>query len=232
MPTKTHDTKPLTPEQRRRMGVKPKAVFTTSMAADEVRNKFRLKVSFLFNLMVAMGIFTMWLVAYTKTSVSKDAQWFFMGACIVFFATTWLLRKSSALSQAMPMVLGLCTAGAVVGMNAPQGSSMFSFLINPTLLIGVPLVGLMINLLFTKKDRSQFVHFLSILPWVVTATAIVWFYPAGEMVMALSGTVSLFFIILLLLGGTQAQPLYRVDEVTKAAADVLPLAFSSFSNEE
>lgn len=228
MPSKTYTNKSVTPEQRRRMGMKPKPVFTAAMASDEVRNRFRLKVSILFSLMVAMGIASMWIVAYANPRVSDDVHWFLMGGTIVFFSSTWFLRKST-LGQSIALLLGLCSAGAVSGLNAPQGPSMLPFLLNPTLIIGAPLLGLVASGMFTRKERSQFSLFILDLPWIVLAMIMIWFYPAGETILAISGTVSLLFIILLLLAGTQAQALYRPDEASKAAADVLPLAFSSFS---
>ena len=126
--------------------------------------------------------------------------------------------------QALTFTAGLAAAGLVVGWAMPQGPGLMNRLLNPAVAIGGLLVGLSINSFLFRRERSRWAEFLLTGPWLVGVLVVLWFFPAGEWLLGVSGLIGLLLTYCAVRAGDEAMPVYEPSQSAAAAADVVPLA--------
>ncbi len=221
-----------TPEQRRRRALPREAVFTASMAGREVQRRFLIQQRIAFTLAVLLGLAAMWILALQTAQLREMLRWPLFLAGGGFLALNAAVRTRAVNSrekkkhggrwlQAAAFYLAFIALGGGTGTLSPPGNG----LLNPTVLVGLTLLGVTINTVVFRKERSRFAEFLLGGPWLVAAGVIVFFLPAGEWVLLASGFTAVLLMLMLFLSAGAALQIFKPREPLFAAADVIPLFF-------
>ncbi len=213
-----------TPEHRRHRLLVAPAVFTVDQAGPDIQRRFLARQRLLFTLLIGAGLGCMLLATLVLERPAPDLLWPLGGGAVFLLLASAFSRLRFRRLQAVFFGLGLLAAGLVVGWTLPVVRDRTALLLNPTIVVGLGLLGCWLNALLWKKPRSAWVEYLLTGPWLAAGLAVVWFLPAGEWALAGSGLLAVVLVYCLQRAGREAQPLYRPTEVVAAAADVLPLA--------
>lgn len=213
--------KPDTPEQRRRQTLQRETLFTTSKAGREVQRRFLIQKRIAFTLAVLLGLSAMWILALQSEGMQSQLRWPLFMAAGGFFALDSIIRTRSRWLQAASFYLAFITLGAGTGTLAPPDNG----LLNPTVMVGLSVLGVTINTILFKKERTRFAEFLLCTPWLVAGGVIVFFLPAGEWVLLFSGLVAVLLALMLFLSAEVALQIFQPEEHLFAAADVFPIVF-------
>lgn len=212
------------PEQRRRRSMLRKPVFTVAMAAPDVQRKFLSSQRFLFALQVFLGLAGMFAAALLLPRPGIDLLWPLAGATGFLLALSFVSRLRLRWLQPLAFSAGLIVAGLAVGWLLQPGPDLLNRLLNPTLAVGGLLLGLTVNSLLFRRERSGWAEYLLNGPWLVGVLAGMWFFPAGESLMAASGLAGVLLAYCALRAGPEALPVYQPNQTLAASADVIPLA--------
>ena len=217
-------SQPDTPEHRRHRQLVAPAVFTVDQAGPDIQRRFLARQRLLFSLLVGAGLGCMLLAGLVFERPAPDLLWPLGGGAVFLLLFSVLSRLRFRRLQVITFGLGLLAAGLVAGWTLPVVRDRTSLLLNPTIVVGLGLLGCWLNALLWRKRRSAWVEHLLTGPWLAAGLAVAWFLPAGEWALAVSGLLAVVLIYCLQRAGEEARPLYRPAEVAAAAADVLPLA--------
>ncbi|MBW1872198.1 MAG: Bax inhibitor-1/YccA family protein [Deltaproteobacteria bacterium] len=212
-----------TPQQRRRRLLPRKTAFTAQMAGQDVQRKFITGQRLFFTFGLLVGIGGSWGVAlFMPTNLLASLRWPLFGAAALFLVLNILLRRINRPVLIASFFLRFIAMGA--GFGTLLDTQNFNSLINPTIMIGVVALGSVINTTIIKQQRSAFVQYLAIGPWLAIACTIAFFFPAGEFMLACSGCAALIFVFLMYHAADKAMQIYHPSEVVAAASDVVPIA--------
>ena len=212
------------PEARRREALPRRPVYTVALAGAEVRRRFRARVRLLFALGALLGLLTAWLTGLVAAGQAGPWSGPLLLAAGALLVLTGAARGRLARVQLVSQLLAFVALGAVLGVSAPPGDAAFSFLLHPSLLVGLPLLGsALVPGLLGRELPGWAELLLAAVWWVPAGVALAWL-PAGEWILAGSGAAGLLLLFLLQLASQEAPPIYTPAQTARAAADVLPLA--------
>jgi FtsH-binding integral membrane protein len=212
-----------TPQQRKRRMLPRKTAFTAQMAGQDVQRKFITGQRLFFTFGLLVGVGGSWAVAlFLPQHLLTTLRWPLFGAAALFLVINIVFRKANRTALVASFFFSFMALGA--GLGTLLDSQNFNSLINPTIMIGVVALGSVINTTIIKQQRSAFVQYLAIGPWLAIACAIVFFFPAGEFILACSGCAALIFVFLMYHSADKAMQIYHPSEVVAAASDVVPIA--------
>lgn len=212
------------PEQRRRQSMLRKPVFTAAMAGPDVQHKFLTRQRFLFAFQVLLGLAGMFAAAWVLPRPGMDLLWPLVGVTAFLLALSFVSRMRLRWLQPLAFSGGMIAAGLAVGWLFKPGPDLLNQLLNPTLAVGGLLFGLALNSLLPGRGRSAWAEYLLAGPWLAIVLAVMWFFPAGEWLMAASGLAGVVLAYCAVRAGPEALPIYQPNQALAASADVLPLA--------
>ncbi len=212
----------ITPEQRRRRALPRESVFTVQLAGQDVRRRFLVKQRLFFSFFVFIALATMWSVfTFGDAATAEIIRLPVFGASAAFLAMATAMRFQHQRWQVLLFFLFIVSLGAALGTLFLPGT--WQALSNPSLLVGLSLAGCTINTLLMKKEFSNSVQLLLAIPWLLTASVVAYFLPAGELVLSLSGLSALVFVTMMLRSAPTAMQIYQPNQSMAAAADVISL---------
>ncbi len=216
----------VTPEQRRRRLIPKKEIFTVQMAGQDVQRRFLLGQRLFFALAIWVGLGVMWAAAvFLPAQLLATLRWPLFAAAVLFIALGTAIRSKSRFLLVTSFFLALiCLGGAVASLAK---SRQIDLLMNPILIIGVTTFGCALNPAIFKKPRSSWVQYLMVGPWFAAGCALAFFFPAGELALAVSGALAALLVFLALHAADRSLKIYHPTEVVSAAADVFPTALLS-----
>jgi hypothetical protein len=221
-----------TPEHRRRRTLPRETVFTASMAGREVQRRFLIQKRTAFTLAILLGLSAMWILALQTESLRALLRWpFFLAAGCCFLLSAAVRRRpvnsrdlkkhGGRWLQAAAFYLAFITLGGGIGTLSPPGNG----LLNPTVLVGLTALGVTMNTVIFRKERTRLTEFLLGGPWLAAAGVIVFFLPAGEWVLLASGIAAVLLMLMLILSADATLQIFQPREYLFAAADVIPIFF-------
>ncbi len=210
-----------TPDQRKRRTLPRDAVFTACMAGREAQRRFLIQQRIAFTLAVLLGLSTMWILAMQTQGLQMLVRWPLFGAAGCFFLLSAAMRTRSRWLQTTTFYLAFIVLGGALGTLSPAENC----LLNPTVLVGLTVLGGAINTIVLKKERTRFAEFLLTTPWLAAACVIAFFLPAGEWVLFASGAAAVLLMLMLFLSADVSLQIFRPREHLFAAADVVPIVF-------
>jgi hypothetical protein len=213
--------RPDTPEQRKRRTLPRETVFIASMAGREVQRRFLVQKRIAFTLAILLGLSAMWILALQLDGPRSFLRWPLFGAALGFFLLSAAMRTRNRWLQTTSFYLAFITLGSAFGSLSPTENC----LLNPTVLIGLTVLGGTINTIVFRKERTRFAEFLLTAPWLVAACVIAFFFPAGEWVLCASGAAAILLMLMLLLSTDVSLQIFQPKEHIFAAADVIPIVF-------
>lgn len=215
------------PQQRRRRGLSRKQLFTAAQGSIEVQRVFLLKQQVIFYLGVLLGLGVMWVLALSDSAPLDRAAFSLLslGAALALWVLSSIMRLRNRPVQVIAFFVGFLALGASAG--SLLGPRSLNHLLNPTLVLGITLLGTILNTLLFKKPRTPFTRYLLVGPWFVIACVAAYLFPAGEWVLTLSGLVAAIFSFLLQFAADETLQIYQPREYLTAAADVVPIFFVS-----
>ena len=191
------------------------------MAGREVQRRFLIQKRIAFTLAILLGLSAMWILAMQTAGLRSLSRWPLLGAALCFFLLSAAIRTRSRWLQTTAFYLAFITLGGGIGTLSPPGNG----LLNPTVLVGLTALGVTINTIVFKKERTRFAEFLLSAPWLVAACVITFFLPAGEWVLFASGAAAVVIMLMLFLSAEVALQIFQPKEHIFAAADVVPIVF-------
>jgi FtsH-binding integral membrane protein len=215
----------LTPEQRRRSLLMPEPVFTASQAGVEVQRRFLLLQRLFFAAAVALGLGSMWGIAYLRPVLFPLAHWVALFVAVLCFAVTLVVRrKNSGAVQTLFFYTGWAALG--IGVGCALGLTNRPAFANMTIMVGSAVLGCLGNAALTRKQPlSPHREFLFTGPWLLVGCAAVFvFFPAGEWALLLSGIAALVVLFAVHQAALLSLERYMPREYVVAAADIIPLA--------
>jgi hypothetical protein len=210
-----------TPEQRKRRTLPRETMFTVALAGREVQRRFLIQKRIAFTLAVLLGLSAMWILALQPEARHSSLRWPLFGAAGCFFLLSAATRTRSRWLQTVAFYLAFITLGGALGTLGPPGNG----LLNPTVLVGLTALGVTINTIIFKKERTRFAEFLLGAPWLLAACVIAFFLPAGEWVLLASGSAAVLLMLMLCLSADVSLLIFQPKEHIFAAADVVPIVF-------
>ena len=138
------------------------------MAGREVQRRFLIQKRIAFTLAILLGLSAMWILAMQTAGLRSLSRWPLLGAALCFFLLSAAIRTRSRWLQTTAFYLAFITLGGGIGTLSPPGNG----LLNPTVLVGLTALGVTINTIVFKKERTRFAEFLLSAPWLVAACVI------------------------------------------------------------
>ncbi|HUU00238.1 MAG TPA: hypothetical protein VM425_02220 [Myxococcota bacterium] len=216
----------ITPEQRRRRLIPKQEVFTVQMAGQDVQRRFLLGQRLFFGLAVWVGLGAMWAAAvFLPAQLLTSLRWPLFTAALLFVALGTAVRVKSRFLLVTSFFLAFICLGTAIGSLAKSGQ--MDLLMNPVLVIGLAMFGCALNPAIFKKPRTAWAQYLMVGPWFATGCALAFFFPAGELALAISGGAAALLVFLALHAADRSLKTYHPSEVVPAAADVFPTALLS-----
>jgi hypothetical protein len=215
-----------TPQEKRRLGIPRESVFTAAMAGGDIQRAFLFKGRLVFSLGVGAGLLAMWLcAALIEERLMHLLRWPLLGLGLLVWTAAPALGRGRVGLEAVWFFLSWAMIGGGIGCFAAGGGR--DLLLNPTLIVGGLLAGLLLNTLLRKKPARPAVEFLWLGPYLVAAVAAAWFFPAGEWPMVLSGAAGLLLAATLAASGERALTAFTPGESLRAGTAALALCLQS-----
>lgn len=216
-----------TPQEKRRLTLPREQVFTVAMAGNDIQRAFLLKSRLFFAIGIAIGLLAMWLAAaLVEERLMHLLRWPLLGIGLLLWAAGPALCRGKTWSEAVVFFAAWALIGGGAGCCAGSGADR-DLLLNPTLAIGVLLLGLLVNTSLRKRPAAVASEFLWLLPWLAAAVAAAWFFPAGEWPLALSGAAGLLLAATLASSGERALAAFAPRESLRAGTAALQLCLQS-----
>ncbi|NMB75702.1 MAG: hypothetical protein GYA21_11310 [Myxococcales bacterium] len=216
-----------TPQEKRRLTLPREQVFTAAMAGSDIQRAFLLKSRLVFAIGIAIGLLAMWLgAALVEERLMHLLRWPLLGVGLLLWASGPALGRGRMWADAALFFAAWALIGGGVGCMVGESVER-DLLLNPTLLLGVLLLGLLVNTRLRKRPAAPAVEFLGLLPWLIAAVAATWFFPAGEWPLALSGAAGLLLAATLAASGERALGAFTPGESVRAGTAALSLCLQS-----
>jgi hypothetical protein len=213
------------PEDRRREALPRRPVFTVALAGAEIRRRFRARQRLGFALAVLLGLGVAWLLPLLPGEQPLAGQAPLLLTAGALLSLSFAARRRLPRVQLVCHLLSLASLGAWLGAGAPRDSGQVAYLLHPTLLIGLPLLGSAVVPGLLRRDLPGWAEFLLAGPWLILAGLLLAWLPAGEGILTVSGATGIALLFLVQLASLESLPVYTPAEAVRASADSLPLAF-------
>lgn len=215
-----------TPQQKKRRLIPRKASYTAQMAGQAVKRRFLLGQRLFFSLALVFALAACWLsVGLLPVDWMPSLRLPLFAAAAVFLALSCVLRLKYRILQVVCFFAAFLSLGAGVGCVLQVYE--VNLLLNPTIVIGVTVFGLTLNTVIFPGPATAFREYLlGGIPFLL-ACLIVYFFPAGEVILAASGMVAVLFAFLMLHAAERSLQTYHPSEVVVAASDLVPIALVS-----